>query len=124
MDTTGGTVFRVENRETMQGLWYDKDGNFNPFITTLSDAKCKDLPMGFDPAMKEAGLSWFSACDNLPEMRNWFAFQDLVELAQAGYHLYRFEVTAFKQVPGHVVFTREHIIDQAQLDIRLLSDAA
>jgi hypothetical protein len=117
------TVFRVENPLTMQGLWYDKDGNFNPFIEKLSEAKCKDLPMQFDLLYKDAGYAWFSACNDFPEMCNWFALQDLVELAQAGYHLYKFEVTAYKQVPGHVIFTRESIVDTVKLDIRVLAEA-
>lgn len=116
-----GTVFRVENPGTMQGLWYDKDGNFNPFIKQLSDAKCAALPMDFDPLYKDAGYSWFSGCDDFPQMRNWFSLQDLVELAQAGYHLFKFEVTAFKQVPGHVIFTRESVIDTEMLDIGVLA---
>lgn len=117
----GGTVFRIENPDTMQGLWYDKDGNFSPFIKRLSDAKCKDLPMGFDLTYKDAGTAWFSACADFPQMREWFHFQDVVELAQAGYHLFRFEVSAYRSVPGHVIFTRENVLDAAKLDIRLLA---
>lgn len=117
------TIFRVENPATMQGLWYDKDGNFNPFVKKLSEGKCKELPMEFDSLYKEAGYAWFSGCNDFPEMRNWFSLQDLVELGKAGYHLYRFEVAAFKQVPGHVIFTRESILDQAKLDIGLLTGA-
>jgi hypothetical protein len=117
---TGGTVFRIENQDTMQGLWYDKDGNFNPFIKRLSDAKCKELPMYFDPTYKDGG-AWYSGGIDFPQMREWFHFQDVVELAQAGYHLYKFEVAAYRQVPGHVVFTRESIMDTTRLNIRLLA---
>lgn len=104
------TIYRVENPRTMQGLWYRGDGTFNPHILTLSDGKCRDLPMGFDPTFKTSGLDWFSACDNLDDMQNWFSLADLKELSQQGYGLYRFEVSRLIRVPGHVAFTREHVM--------------
>jgi hypothetical protein len=119
-----GIIYRVENPDSNQGLWYDADGNFSPFIKKLSDAKCKDLPMDFDTLYKEGGYAWISACDSLPDMRNWFNYQDLVELKKAGYDLYQFKVTGYKQVPGHVIFTRESVIETAKLDINLLSDTS
>jgi len=113
-------IYRVENQQSFQGLWYDKDGNFNPFIRQLTDAKCRDLPMGFDPIYKQEAKAWYSGCDNLPDMNNWFHFRDIEELSKAGYHLYEFEVHDYKQVPGHVIFTREAVIGSRIVDFNIL----
>lgn len=114
------TLYRVENPHTKQGLWYDKDGNFNPFIMQLTNAKSRDLPMEFDSQFKEGGKAWFSACDNLPDMKYWFSHNDLVELTQSGYDLFRFNVSDYRQVNGHAVFTRESVIECSLLDISIL----
>lgn len=113
-------IYRVENPLSMQGLWYDNDGRYNPFIKRLSAAKCRDLPMDFDLLYKQQGKAWISACDSLPDMKNWFHYQDVVELSEAGYHLYAFEVHEYKQVPGHVIFTREAVVGSRILDINVL----
>jgi hypothetical protein len=116
-------VFRVENPNSHQGLWYDKDGNFNPFITKMTDAKSKDLPMDPDlETYKAGGTAWISGCDSLPDMHNWFSVQDLIELEGAGYNLYRFLVSGYRQVPGHVIFTRESVIDVVKMDLSILKE--
>jgi hypothetical protein len=116
------TLYRVENRMTWQGLWYNKDGTFNPFIKTLTNAISRDLPMGFDPQFKVNGLDWVSACDNLPDMRNWFSLEDLAELDGLGYNLYEFKVERYRNVNGHAAFAREHIYEQQKLDLSLLKN--
>lgn len=114
------TLYRVENPITMQGLWYDKDGRFNPLITKLSNAKCRDLPMGYDPLLKVDGLAWYSACDNIPDMQNWFSHQDLIELQALGYGLWEFDVARYHVTNGHAAFGRHHVIASRQIDIGVL----
>ena len=114
------TLYRVENPISQQGLWYKTDGTFNPFIKTLTNALAKDLPMGFDAQFKVEGLDWVSACDNLPDMRNWFSTQDLMELDGRGYNLYEFTVNRYRAVNGHAVFAKEHVIEQNKIDLSLL----
>lgn len=113
-------IYRVENPITWQGLWYRKDGTFNPFIKTLTNAVARDLPMGFDPQFKVGGLDWFSGCDNLTDMKNWFSTQDLEELSSFGYNLYGFNVERYRTVNGHAVFAREHVTQSHKLDLSLL----
>ncbi len=115
-----GTLYRVENPQTMQGLWYRGDGTFNPHIRSLGDAKCHDLPMDFDPAFKAEGLDWFSACDNTADMANWFSFSDLRKLTAQGYGLFRFEVERYRQINGHAAFARQHVISAAAVPIRTI----
>lgn len=100
------TLYRVENPDTMAGLWYDGQGNFTEYVKTLDEGQCRDLPMPYD--LSVAG-GWFSACDNLADMANWFSQRDLEQLAVRGYGLY--EVTVpdqdVKPLAGHAVFRRE-----------------
>lgn len=112
-------IFRIENQQSNQGLWYDKNGNYSPFINSLPNAKCKDLPMDFDPTYQDGGLQWLSGCSDMQQLRSWFSEQDLIYLSNAGYNLYRFEVSDFRQVPGHVIFTRERVIETSKIDMTL-----
>lgn len=100
-------IYRVENPRTMQGLWYDRYGRFNGFIRQFGDALCHDLPMPADPAFKLGSRDWFSGCDNLPDMANWFSLADLKRLHGLGYDLYRFEVPNYRTANGHALFLRE-----------------
>ena len=114
-------VYRIENPVTRNGLWYNDKKEYTAFIKTLSNAKCKDLPMPFDPELySQEGLAWFSATDKLEEIPDWCSLQDLVELEEAGYNLYAFTVQHYRKVPGHVVFAREHILKCEKLDLDVL----
>src|SRR5690606_16096141 len=114
-------VYRVENPNTFQGLWYDKNGNFNPFITKIPNALCKDLPMDFNPEFKVGGLDWYSACDSLDDMSTWFSREDLINLSAAGYNLYQFNVSNYRTVFGHAAFARDHVSRHHQLDLSVLT---
>jgi len=114
------TLFRVENPNTNQGLWYRKDGSWNPHIFTLTEGVARDIPMGFNPEFKVEGLEWYSACDDLKKMEQWFSFQDLVELGQQGYGLYAIEVSRYRDVYGHAAFAAEHVLSQTLIDIDIL----
>lgn len=113
------TLFRVENPETMVGLWYNGFGVKTDFIKTLDGAQCADLPMGFDPQMKDGG-DWFSACDNLPDMRTWFSASDLHQFQQVGYRLYRIEIPTYRFANGHAIFLREQAVEIVEAPIDLL----
>jgi hypothetical protein len=113
-------LFRVENPVSKQGLWYREDGTFNPFITKFPNALARDYPMGFDPAFKVEGLDWISACDNIPDMKNWFSAQDLADFNRVGYHLFEFNVSRYRTVSGHAVFAKEHVLEVNKIDLFLL----
>lgn len=113
------TLYRVENRETDQGLWYNKWGHHNGFIRQFGDALCHDLPMPFDPEMKLGG-NWLSACDNLGDMSNWFSLNDLKRLHAIGYKLYRLQVPRYKRANGHAVFLRSDVVNAEEAPIQLI----
>lgn len=100
------TIYRVENPNTMIGLWYNAAGEKIDYIKTF-DGMNKDIPMDFDPRF--AG-GWYSAGENLPQMKNWFNADDVAKLSQAGYGLYKIEVPEYRQEFGHAWFRRESAI--------------
>lgn len=117
------TVYRIEDQETMNGIWYNINAELTAFITTLSNAKCKDLPMPFDSERySQDGLAWFSATDKLEEIPDWCSLQDMQELEAAGFHLYAFTVSHYRHVPGHVIFAREHVIDCKRLPLSVFDE--
>jgi hypothetical protein len=115
-----GVLFRIENPTGRNGLWYDIDGGFDPLITRLAAAKAAHLPMKYDPEYGAGGERWFSACDSIDDMRNWFNRTDVVELQGLGFKLLGFEVQSYRQYGGHAIFTRSSVIRSWNLDPALL----
>lgn len=116
-------IFRVENPNSMQGLWYDKDGNFNSkTILTLTDAMAKDMPMDPDPDYGLGGLRWYSGCESIPELSCVFSHSDIIELEGMGYSLFRFEVERYRRNSWHALFTREHVISQEKINLDVLKN--
>lgn len=117
------TLFRVENQTSMQGLWYDTNGNFRPLVTRLADGKARDMPMDMDPTYGLGGRRWYSACESIPALSCVFSLDDVIELEGLGYSLYRFEVSGFRTNDWHALFAREDVQQQSKVDIGLLKRA-
>jgi hypothetical protein len=114
-------IWRVENPDANHGLWYNTDGSFNNFIVDkMVDAKCRDLPMGFDENMILGSQAWISATDSIEELHNWMSESDIRQLSAAGFHLNEYDVSDYRQVPGHVVFTRDRVIAVRRLSFEIL----
>lgn len=115
------TIWRVENPQAKHGLWYNTDGTFNNFIVDhVKDALCRDLTMGFDPNMVLGDLAWISATTDMLELHNWMSQSDLKQLEAAGFELNEYIVSEYRQVPGHVVFTRDKVIATKRHDFSIL----
>ena len=115
------TLYRVENPDTNIGLWYNDEGVKTDFIKhEIVDAQCADLPMDVDQQTYGDGGRWYSACDNIPDMRNWFSVTDLEQFKRKGYGLYLFEVPEYRMAYGHAIFLKEKVLSVVQVDISLL----
>lgn len=113
-------LYRVENPITNIGLWYNDEGEKTDFIVNeIKNAQCKDLPMPQDETYGDGGR-WYSACDNIPDMRNWFSIGDLKQFKRKGYGLYLFEVPEYRVANGHAIFLKEKVVSKTQVDISLL----
>jgi hypothetical protein len=111
------TIFRIENQDTMHGMWYREDGTFEPFIERLTEGKSAKLPMGFKEVHRTGGLKWFSGAENFDDMRLWFSDLDALELFKNGYKLYRFDATQTLQLENETLFTREGILHQDEISL-------
>jgi hypothetical protein len=116
-------AYRVVNLDGPNGLWYDKDGRWNPIITEIN-GKAAHLPMGYDPNMKLDHKAWLSATLHEKELLDWFSVDDLFKLQERGYGIWTFEVKSYREVPGHIVITEDQIITakRTPLDIYLLNN--
>lgn len=115
------TLYRVENPVTNIGLWYNEFGEKTDFIVNdIEDAAAAALPMPKDETIYGDGGRWYSACDSIPQMGEWFSISDLNQFKKKGYGLYVYEVEDYRQVPGHSIFLKEKVIEVVQADFSLL----
>lgn len=110
-------IYRIENEETMHGMWYEEDGTFNPFIYRLTEGKSKDLPMGFHERYSKGGLKWFSGCKSIEDMKHWFSDLDALELFKSGYKLFEMDLSQYIVEENQVIFTREGVLDKREIQL-------
>ena len=113
-------IFRIENPGTMNGMWYNENGEYDPFIFNLTEGISAHLPMEPDERYGDNGQRWFSGCKDFQQLQHWFSNRDVVELGEAGYKLYVFTSQDFKNEEFQTIFTREWVVEQVELDINLL----
>ena len=111
------TIYRIENPKTNHGMWYNQKGEYNPFILTLTEGKSAHLPMEPHPRYGQTGQRWYSGCQNINQLKQWFSTQDILELNNAGYKLYQFETTEYINEEHQTIFTRRGILTQTELNI-------
>src|SRR5690606_36647554 len=94
-------IYRIQNPNTMIGLWYNSFGEKTDFIKhNIKNAMNANLPMDYNEEYTKGGR-WFSGCDNIEDMKNWFSVSDLQQFKQAGYGLYLFDVSEYRTTDGH-----------------------
>lgn len=113
-------IYRIENEETMHGMWYRADGVYEPFINRLTDGKSKDLPMGFHERYHKENLNWYSGCTDINLMRSWFSDSDAFELYSNGYRLFEFQSKQFAAEDYQTLFTREGILTKEEIPLETI----
>lgn len=113
-------IFRIENPVTMNGMWYNQHGVYDPFIFTLTEGISAGLPMERDDRYGLNGQRWFSGCQSFEQLQNWFSERDVMELSNAGYKLFLFKSLEFIHEDFQTIFTRRGIIDRIELETSLL----
>lgn len=111
-------IFRIENPNTMHGMWYRLSGEYDPFIKTLTDGISADLPMDPHERYGQLNQRWFSGCKDFEQLKLWFSHQDIIELNNAGYKLFKFESTEYQNEDVQTIFTRRGIISQTEISIQ------
>jgi len=73
--------------------------------------------MGFDSKYNFGGKDWFCGCADKTSFQNWFSALDVAELTEMGFELLRLDVAEFIVEPVQVLFTKEGVVSQTQLNI-------
>jgi hypothetical protein len=95
--------YRIENRETKQGLWYSYNGEFTGLIhTKFTFCKNYKLEMPYD----ENVVGYISVTDELTNLYFWFSKEDIEQLYQHGYKVSEYESNDIK------VYPNQHLIKQ------------
>lgn len=111
-------IYRIENLETMNGMWYNNAGVFSPILYKIAPkAKAIELPMPFDMAHKADDKNWYSAGGSIDEMNYWFSREDALNLVNNGFKLYHIEVDDWVKREHEVLFTRESVLVQKEIPI-------
>lgn len=110
-------IFRLENPITQNGMWYNQNGELDPFITNLTEGISSHLPMEPHERYGNLGRRWFSGCVSTDSIRSWFSDLDARELFENGYRLYQFTSTEHSIEEHQVIFTREGLIGQEEIPI-------
>jgi hypothetical protein len=85
--------YRVCHIDTLQGLWYDYEGNFTGLIhNELNFCANSELRMDFDPEL----VGWLSAVETIETLFNWFTEEDIKRLENLGWFIHEFEVIDYK----------------------------
>lgn len=84
------TIYRIQTTQG-EGLWYKPSGELTALVSHVENARCKDLPMGYDPSIS-AG-NWRSGTQNLDEMREWISHEEIAGLTELGLGLYKVTVS-------------------------------
>lgn len=85
--------YRVCNKETLQGLWYDYKGQFTGLIhEDFNFCVNNELEMDFDPEI----VGWLSATESLETLYNWFTKDDIKQLQSHGWFIHEFEAIDVK----------------------------
>lgn len=110
----------MEKPNSDQGLWYTRQGELKPIVHDL-ELGCASLPMDFDPKVYQAeGISWYSGCDTLEDLYQWFSPTEMLKMKTAGFKLMMFNSELVRPHYGHVIFSKAHLNGQQEIDLTLI----
>ena len=121
MNIKSKTIYRIENPEDKDGMWYTKDGILRKKIHILCpNGIAKDFPMPFDPIHRKDGYIWNSAGKSIENMNQWFTAEDAINLYNNGFNLFQFETTMFQELEMEILYCRKGIISQKEIPLELV----
>jgi len=97
-------VYRIEHKDTENGMWYNKDGSYNGLIHELSNAQAKDFPMDYDEKYSLKNL--ISGVKDFNQLLEWFSRRDIEELMERGYQIYKFIAKEYEVEDTQVLFRK------------------
>lgn len=120
------TVFRIEEPDGKNGMWYNKDGVLQKRIHILCPyGTAKDFPMPLNLKLyRKGGEIWNSAGKSIENMNHWFTPMDAVNLINNGFKLFQFEVNMFQELEMEILFCRKGIVSQKEIPLENVWDVA
>ena len=117
-------VFRIENPNDKDGMWYTKDGVLRKKIHILCpNGIAKDFPMPLNLELhRKDGHIWQSAGKNVENMNEWFTASDALNLYNKGFKLFEFETTMFQELEMEILFCRQGVIKQREIPLESIWD--
>lgn len=100
------SFYRVCHVDTMQGLWYQFNGEFTGLIhDKFNFCANRDLKMDFDPEI----VGWLSVVDTLEALYHWFTQDDIRKLQEHGWYIHEFESedSKFYERFQHLIINQE-----------------
>ncbi len=117
-------IYRIENPQDKDGMWYDKNGVLRKKIHILCpDGIAKDFPMPLNLELhRKDGHIWQSAGKSIENMNQWFTASDAINLFNNGFKLFEFETTIFQELEMEILFCREGITKQREIPLEEIWD--
>lgn len=110
----GKLFYRLEDKVTHQGLWYDFKGEFTGLIhDKFAFCMNSQLPMPFDIKL----VGWLSATETLDELFNWFSKEDIQNLEEYGYRVAIYQASEYRYHNNHWIINKDssRLVEQLSL---------
>lgn len=116
------TIYRIENPEHMNGMWYNKNGIFMKNIHILCpNGIAKDFPMPLNLDLhRKDGKIWNSGGKSIENMNQWFTIEDAKSLYNNGFKLFEFEVSEYNELEMEILFTRDGILSKKEIPLEMV----
>lgn len=113
-------IYRIEHRDTRDGMWYNYDGTYNGFIFNLTEGKARNFPMDYHSRYSKENLNWISGVKDKEQLLEWFSLLDIKELLENGYGLFGFMCDKYIIEESQVLFPRESVYLRKEISIQTL----
>ena len=114
------TIYRIEEPEAKNGMWYNSDGILQKRIHILCPyGIAKDFPMPLNLELhRKNGEIWNSGGKSIENMNEWFTPMDAINLMNNGFKLFEMEVDMYQELENEILFCRKGIITQKEIDLK------
>jgi len=68
------------------------------------------------------GRQWYSGVPSMEAMSFWFTREDMIELFDLGFDIFRYDVTEWNHLEHETLFTRESVISKVNIKEEILGD--
>ena len=110
------TIYRIEQRERGHGMWYNEDGEYDPYVENLTDKRLFEMDMSHDPNFHNNGNRLHCGCGSTEQLKQWFTAREVQELKTGGFVILRLDVSSAIHQPTQVLFDKSSIRKCKEID--------